>query len=102
MKFNVDAQVIGYNGKPIPKSADDDSPVSLGEVLSMACVNANPQKHSTGEDKMKIYRILQKTHAGGEVELEVEEVALLKTLVGESYGVPMVGPVYDLLEKQDD
>ena len=98
MKYNMDQHLVGYNGTPITKTEDDKSPVSLGDALSMACVNANPQTHNTGDKKMKIYRILQKCNAEGDVELEAEEVSLLKELVGESYGVAMVGTVYDILE----
>jgi len=99
MKYNMEEELVGFDGKPITEG-EDDSPVTLGKVLMMACVNANPQEHKTGEDKLKIYRLLQTVHAGGDVELTAEEVALLKELVGVIYGVGMVGAVYDCLEKE--
>lgn len=102
MKYNMGQQLIGYNGTPIAKAEDDPSPVNLGDSLSMACVNANPQTHSSGDAKMKIYRILQKVNTEDDVELEAEEVTLLKTLVGELYGVAMVGTIYDILEKKEE
>lgn len=94
----MDQHLIGYNGTPVTKSEEDNSPVPLGDALSMACANANPQTHTTGEAKMKIYRVLQKVNVKGDAELEAEDVALLKTLVGEAYGVAMVGTIYDILE----
>lgn len=98
MKYNMGQQLVGYNGTPIRKDEDDASPVNLGDSLSMACVNANPTTHATGTIKMKIYRILQKCNTQDEVELDAGEVDLLKTLVGELYGVAMVGTIYDILE----
>jgi len=102
MKFDMTQPLVGFNGDPIKKSEDDDSPVTLGETLSMACVNASPQKHADGEAKLKIYRVLQKVGEkdAGEVELEAEEISLIKGLVGDMYGVAVVGSVYDLLEQR--
>ena len=102
MKFNMQAPLIGFNGDPIRKSEEDDSPVTLGETLSMACVNASPQKHADGVAKLKIYRVLQKIGVkdAEEIELEAEEIALLKDLVGDMYGVAVVGAVEDLLEQR--
>ncbi len=99
MKYNMDQVIVSFNGEPMKKSEVDDSPVKLGETLQMACINANTQTHSTGEAKLAIYRILQKVSGEGEVELEAGEVTLIKTLVGDIYGVGMVGPVYDILEQ---
>ena len=104
MKFNLDEKIINVDGKPLQVSEEDDSEVTLGNVLSMACVNADPQKYATGEEKLRIYRILQKVanEDEREVELEAEEITTLKSLVGDSYGVVVVGPVYDILEQRNE
>ena len=104
MKFDVSKAIIGYDGEPLKKSETDQMPVTLGETLSVACANANPQKHQSGDEKFKIYRILQKVGLKDAtiVELSTEEIVTLKELVGESYGVPVVGPVFDALEKTDE
>lgn len=99
MKIDLGQAILGYNGEPIVKSEEDNSPVNLGETLQMACVNANPQTHNSAEEKVQIYRLLQKLHPGGEVELQAEDIVLLKTLVGEIFGVGMVGAVFDILEQ---
>lgn len=102
MKIDMQVPLIGFNGDPIKKSEEDDSPVTLGETLSMACVNASPQKYADGVAKLKVYRVLQKIGIKDveEVELEAEEVTLLKDLVGDMYGVAVVGAVDDLLEQR--
>lgn len=100
MKFDLTQTIIGHKGEPIKKSETDEDPVTLGEILSMACVTADPQQHKTGEDKMKIYRILQKVaiEDDTECELKAEDITMLKRLVGDSYSVIIVGPVWDILE----
>lgn len=98
MKINMAQSIMGFNGEPIVKSEEDNSPVTLGDSLIMACVNANPQTHTDPDEKVRIYRLMQRIHGGGDVELEAEDIVLLKTLVGESFGVGMVGPVFDILE----
>jgi hypothetical protein len=99
MKYNVDSPLVGFNGNAIVQSEQDPSPITLKDTLMMACVNANLQKHSTGEEKLKIYRLLQALNAGGQVELNAEQVTLLKNLVGDAYGPAVVGSVYDALEQ---
>ena len=102
MKFDMQSGLMGFNGDPIKKSETDDSPVTLGETLSMACVNASPQKYTDGVSKLKVYRVLQKVGVkdAEEVELEAEDITLLKGLVGDMYGVVVVGAVEDLLEQR--
>lgn len=100
MKYDMDQELIGYDGEAITEG-DDNSPVVLGKVLMAACVNANPQTYKTGKEKLKIYRLLQRISAGGEIELQSEQITLLKDLVGAVYGVGMVGAVYDVLEKAE-
>lgn len=113
MKYDMKQPLIGFNGKDIKKGPqqdpedpdkmlpDDGSAVTLGETLSMACVNANPQKYQDGPSKLKVYRVLQKVGAvdAEELELTAEEITLLKALVGDMYGVAVVGAVEDILEK---
>ena len=102
MKFNMKAPLIGFNGETVKKSQEDDSPVTLGETLSMACINASPQKYADGEAKLKVYRILQVIGPkdAGEVELSAEDIVLLMSLVGDMYGVAIVGAVNDFLEQR--
>ena len=102
MNYDMQAPLTGFNGDPIKKSEEDSSPVTLGETLTMACVNASPQKYADGDAKLKVYRVLQKIGVkdAGEVELEAEEVALIKDLIGDMYGVAVVGAVHDLLEQR--
>lgn len=100
MKFDTDIQIDGFDGKPILKPGDDQTPITLREVITTACVNADPRTVTTGEEKMRIYRVLQKAHKEGPLELDAAEIVLVKKLVAGVYGVVVVGPVFDLLEQK--
>lgn len=98
MKFNMDQDLKSYDGKDITKSDTDKDCATLGEVLEVSCVNANPQKHGSGDAKWKIYKLLQTIAVGGLVELTADQVTTLKDLVGDAYNVTIVGCVWELLE----
>lgn len=102
MKINLDANVVLYNGEPLVTSDKDPSPMTVGDTLSMACVNANPEIHKDGAAKYHIYRLLKKVSREGEVSLKNKEVTLLKQLVGEAYAVAVMGPLYDILDPEEE
>lgn len=99
MKIDVSAGLTNFDGQPIFDSAESRVAVTLKQVLIMACLAANSQKHNNGEKKYKIYSLLKRvSDAAGALELAAEEVTLLKDLVGDICSVAVVGPVFDLLE----
>lgn len=102
MKINLDKILLSVDDSPLKRGAESDDEVTLGYALAFACLNADPRKHDTGEKKYKIYKILKKVSGEGKVNLKTEEVALLKTLVGEVSPVNVVGAVYDILEGVDE
>lgn len=95
MKINVDQTLIAYNGTQMSKSPQDSTPAMLRDVLANACLQS---QESGGEAKYRTYQLLMRIDRGGEVEFTAEEVAKLKSLVGQAYGVAVVGPVWDALE----
>lgn len=97
MKIDVDQTLIAYNGDPMTENGDEDSPpATLKRVLVQACLNAQEQD---GEQKYRVYRLMKRIDAGGEIDLPSEDITKLKELVGKSYNVAVVGPVYDALEQ---
>jgi hypothetical protein len=96
MKVNVDQGLTSYNGEPMTENAAEDSPpATLKAVLVQACLMA---QESSGDQKYRVYQLLKRIDAGGEVELSAEDVSKLKALVGQSYPVGVVGPVWSVLE----
>lgn len=50
------------------------------------------------EQKLRLYALTQKVHAGGVVDVSAEDIALLKERIGRAHGVLVVGRAYELLE----
>lgn len=94
MKRNLDAQILNFDGKPF-----DDAP-TLGGLCFLA-VTA-PQEADARlplDQKLKLFGLAQKVHAGGVTDLSAEDIALLKARAGTSpLSIVAVGRVCELLE----
>lgn len=100
MKINVDQNISAFDGGLIKTSPEDETPITLAKILEISCLNASGEKYSSGEKKHKVFKLLQRIHSGGEVTVSAEDIVLLKDLVGATYGVGVVGPVYEILEAE--
>jgi len=112
MKYDLSIRLVSYDGKPFtrPAMTTDGQPVvhdgvpqhvhlTLKDVLTSACVNADPQEHNDSDKKLAIFKLLMKLHSALPfVHLSAEEVSLLKKLVGKQLTVIAVGAVCHELE----
>lgn len=107
MKHNLIRPLVNFKGEPFLREVPNPDgthlnlqvPLTLKDLLEQACVNASPQKYSTGDKKMEVYALLKKVSAANPfAQLTAEDVALLKTLVGDAASVVAVGAVFELLE----
>lgn len=95
MHIDVDIELKTLDGGPV---VDASGPVTVRSVAVNALLANYPDEHPTGEEKLRRYQIARAVHAGGKVELRVEDVALIKLLVGKAYSPLVVGPVFEALE----
>lgn len=108
MRVNLGKVLQGLDGKELHvqevkdgKVIDTDRKLTLRVVCTEALMLNNPQAMVTGEEKFKRYQLATKINlADDEVELKAEDIAKLKTLIGESYGTLVVGRAYDLLDPE--
>jgi len=74
-----------------------------GVFLNTVCANAliaSPENNKVdGVEKVKRYELAKKIMGGGDIDVSVEELALIKELLGTSYGVLVVGQAYKMLDK---
>ena len=112
MKYDLSIELSSYDGKPFTRPAVslDGQPVvrdgviqhvplSLKDVLTSACVNADPQEYNDADKKLSIFNLLMKLHeANPIVILSAEEVATLKKLMGKSLTIIALGAVFRALE----
>ena len=99
MKINFEQVLVDLKGENIKDGRDGQ-----GEILKLktVCVNSLlsdfQDERSTGEEKVERYELAKKIHAGGEIDLKTEKIAMLKQRVGKLYLPIVVGQVYEMLE----
>jgi len=102
MKIDFDSVFKTMEGKDIPKVEGKEEPFTLKDVcLSALMANFDDEKNLTGKDKIERYAIACKIRTGGECDLVVEDITLLKNLVGKLFGVLVVGQAYPMLEGKE-
>ena len=81
MKDNVDGQAVDA-------------------TVKMAIVNAvlSPVDKESGIDKVKKYELAKKIYASDEVDLNEDDIKLIKDRVGETFAPIIVGQIYELLK----
>lgn len=98
MKINASATLIGVDGVAIAISDKDKTPAELRTTVVQALLGVYQDEQINGNDKLLRFKLAEKIQVGGVVDLTVEEVVLVKLLVGKMYGPGIVGPVYNALE----
>jgi hypothetical protein len=99
MRIDFSAILLNLNDSPLmqpPGPNGSEVPATLAWVASEALLRATEEKD--GQKKYKLYALALKVGAGGEVELKSEDVALIKTKIGEQFAPLVVGRAFDLLE----
>jgi hypothetical protein len=96
MKVDFGSEITDLKGKPLPNG---DGNLTLGDIACTALINVlGDDQAMSGDDKVKLFRLAQLASEGGEQDVKVEDVALLKKRVAKMYGALVVGRVFDLLE----
>lgn len=95
-------QVLKNLAGNIMKDNDGQGNV-IDATLKLAIVNAlltNSQqgRSENGVDKVKKYELAKKVYQNDEVDLNEDEIKLIKEKVGESFGPLVVGQIYELLK----
>jgi len=69
-------------------------------TVKMAIVNAvlAPVQNEKGIDKVKKYELAKKVYSSDEVDLNEDEIKIIKDMVGENFAPIVVGQIYELLK----
>ncbi len=98
MKINVASYIVDLNGNPRMKNEGTKEPLTVKDVALEALMSVlDADRGETGEMKFKRFEIAQKVNAGSEVELQPEEIAIIKQRIGVAFGAAVVGPAYKIL-----
>ena len=97
MKLDVETILIGLDGKELK---DGTTLCTFKTVALNALLASFPDEQNlSGEDKFKRYQLAMKINANSEVELSVEEAALIKQLVGKGFAPLVVGRMFEMIER---
>lgn len=92
------AQIKGLDGKPVSVSETDKTPVTLGSVATTALLAPGGPESPTPEEKGRRFFIALKIHDGKGDRLTVEELALVKRVIGQIYGPLVYGRAVELID----
>ena len=73
---------------------------AVDATIKMAIINAvlSPVERELGVEKVKKYELAKKVHISDEVDLNEDEIKLIKDRIGETFPPIVVGQVYELLK----
>lgn len=97
MLVKVNILIKNMEGVVMQDNVDGEA---VDATVKMAIVNAvlSPVERENGVEKVKKYELAKKVYASDEVDLDEEEIKLIKDRVGEVFAPIIVGQVYDLLK----
>jgi hypothetical protein len=101
MRIKVTEPVLDYPKEGAPKPVETpDGPLTFREVFSQALNSVGPSEIVPAEKKSKLYAVSLKLYGSADVDLTVDEAALIKERVGIIYNAPLIyGRVCELLDK---
>ncbi len=96
MKIDFDATLKTLDGEEIKNG---DKVVNLKTITVDALLNPNGKEQPKPMVKVERFKLAQKIHEGGEIDITVENAAMIKKLIGEGYAPLVVGQAYEILEE---
>lgn len=107
MKISLNQKLKTLNGEVIKQSFEkgkkiEERELTFAEVFIQSLLTSfEDEQKLSGIDKMKRYVLAQKINRNKDkvADLTVEEVALIKELIGKGYNALVVGQVWETLEK---
>jgi hypothetical protein len=96
MKIDFSAVIKDLDGDAVK---DGEKDATLGRVACTALLASYADEQSlVAEDKVKRFRLAEVAARGGEQEMKIDDVALIKTLIGKAFAPLIVGRAYDIIE----
>lgn len=93
------SEIKGLDGKPIPISETDKTPVTLGSVAEVALIAPGGVEPLTPEEKTRRFFLALKIHEGKDGNFTVEELTLVKKVIGSVYGPLIYGRAVELIDR---
>jgi len=100
MVLDVTKVLVSIAGEPLKESVNG---VAVDVTLRMVVVNAllSPVEKDTGMKKMEKEELARMVYQNDSVELDVDQLKLIKDRIGEMYAPIIVGQCWRLLEGKE-
>lgn len=96
MKIDFDVKFQTLDGKAITMNEKE---ATLKDVTIEALMGLlEEEKGISGEEKFKRYELAMKIKGGGIVDISVDDVSLIKRLIGKMFTPLVVGQAWEMLE----
>ena len=97
MKVDMNQKIKNMDGS-VAKEGDKE--ITLGVICANALLATIPNENPTGPQKYERFGLATKIHASkdGMLEISVENLAMLREMIGKGYSTLVVGQAYDLLD----
>ena len=98
MLVNVNQVLKTMDGQVMQDN--DGQGKAIDATAKLVIVNAilSPVEKESGIDKVKKYELAKKVYASDEVDLNEDEIKLIKDRVGEGFAPIIVGQIFELLK----
>jgi len=98
MLVKVDIPLEAFDGQVMKDN--DGQGNAIDATVKMAIINGllSPVQNENGVDKVKKYELAKKVYASNEVDLDENEIKLIKERVGEVFAPIIVGQIYEILK----
>ncbi len=97
MLVKVNVPILTMDGQAMKDNVDGKA---VNATVKTAIVNAvlAPVQKESGIDKVKKYELAKRIFENDEVDLNEDEITLIKVCVGENFAPIVVGQIYELLK----
>jgi hypothetical protein len=98
MLINFTHEIKQLDGKSIPGLGGKEKTTLKDVAVDALLAQFQDEQNLSGEEKCKRYVLATRIYGNDEIELTVEEVALIKKLIGRGFSPLVVGQAYSMLE----
>jgi hypothetical protein len=96
MKIDFSSAIKDFDGDAVK---DGDKDATLGRVACTALLASYADEQNLpAEDKVKRFRLAEIAAKDGAQEMKVDDVALMKKLIGKAFAPLIVGRAFDIIE----
>ena len=98
MLVNVNQTLKTMDGQVMKDNDGQGSAIDATVRLAMVNAVLSPVEKESGIEKVKKYELAKKIYAADEVDLNEDEIKLIKDRVGEGFAPIVVGQIFELLK----